>query len=180
MEPFLFEAIRNGWCKLRPGSRRTYDEEDAALSAFHSVCAGITAGRFPELDDRDSLWALLLVITCRKVMRRHRHDNQDLRDVRRTSFDTVFASGADDSQQLSVQQLSAREPSPEFAAVFAETCQAMFDGLDDPALSEIVSLRIEGYSDSEIAGKLNCSRSTVQRRLEVIRRQWQRSEACDE
>jgi hypothetical protein len=26
--------------KLRPETRRVYDEEDAALSAFHSICAG--------------------------------------------------------------------------------------------------------------------------------------------
>ena len=60
--------------KLRPHTRRVYDEEDAAQSAFQSVCAGIAAGRFPELRDRDGLWHLMLVITARKVARRHRHD----------------------------------------------------------------------------------------------------------
>jgi hypothetical protein len=43
------------------------DEEDAALSAFDSVCAGLARGRFPQLSNRDELWSLLVVITTRKV-----------------------------------------------------------------------------------------------------------------
>src|SRR5438094_672479 len=76
----LYDLARK---KLMPETRRVYDEEDAAQSAFHSVCAGIAAGRFPDLQDRDSLWHLLLAITGRKVAHRHRHDRQQRRDVRR-------------------------------------------------------------------------------------------------
>ena len=36
---------------------------------------------------------------------------------------------------------------------------------------------MEAYTDTEIAQQLICSRTTVHRRLEVIRRQLQRSEA---
>ena len=43
------------------------DEEDAALSAFDSLCAGLARGQFPKLADRDDLWRLLVVITTRKV-----------------------------------------------------------------------------------------------------------------
>ena len=35
--------------KLSPETRRVYDEEDADQIAFHSVCAGIAGGRFPDL-----------------------------------------------------------------------------------------------------------------------------------
>ena len=38
--------------KLRPDTRKVYDEQDAAVSAFHSLCVGITEGRFPDLNDR--------------------------------------------------------------------------------------------------------------------------------
>src|SRR5262245_3600822 len=43
------------------------DEEDAALSAFQSLCAGMAEGRFERLKDREDLWRLLVVITIRKV-----------------------------------------------------------------------------------------------------------------
>jgi len=169
----LYETARR---KLRRDSRRVYDEEDAAISAFQSVCAGISAGRFPDLQDRDSLWGLLLVITCRKVIRRHRHDRQQQRDVRRTSYDSVFANSTDDSPPPGLQQVATREPSPEFAAAFADTCESLFESLDDDSMIEIVSLRMHGHTDTEIARQLNCSRSTVQRRLEVIRRHLERTQ----
>ena len=52
--------------KLRAGRRGDMgsDEEDAALSAFDSFCAGATRGQFPALGDRDDLWRLLALITA--------------------------------------------------------------------------------------------------------------------
>jgi len=52
---------------LKDSSRRVQDEEDVAVIAFKSLLAGMTAGRFPELDHRDQLWRLLVVITTRKA-----------------------------------------------------------------------------------------------------------------
>lgn len=169
----LYELGRN---KLRPETRRVYDEEDAAVSAFHSVCAGIAAGRFPDLRDRESLWHLLLAITARKAARRRRYDTRQRRDVRRTLSDSVFASPGDEDMRAGVDALVSREPSPEFAAQFVETCESLFEQLDDPALKQVATLRMEGYADAEIADRLKCSRRTVQRRLEVIRRRCDRLE----
>ena len=45
--------------RLRGARRREADEEDVALSAFDSFCRGVEGGRFPQLKDRDGLWALL-------------------------------------------------------------------------------------------------------------------------
>jgi DNA-directed RNA polymerase specialized sigma24 family protein len=71
-----------------------------------------------------------------------------------------------------VDALTSREPTPEFATQFIEICEVLFDGLPDPMLRQIGWLRLEGYADHEIASQLNCSRRTVQRRLEIIRRRW--------
>src|SRR5262245_52761589 len=51
--------------RLRDAPRRAADEEDVALSAFDSFCRGAERGRFPDLADRDGLWALLMTITAR-------------------------------------------------------------------------------------------------------------------
>src|SRR5262249_36398416 len=48
--------------------RRAADEEDVALSALASFCRGAEQGRFPRLEDRDDLWALLVVIAARKAV----------------------------------------------------------------------------------------------------------------
>ena len=157
--------------KLRPDSRRLYDEEDAALSAFNSFFKGLAAGRFPHLDDRESLLRLLLVITGRKVHQRHRFDQQQQRDVRRDVAGPVFVTAGDGTATLGVDHIEAREPTPEFVASFTETCDRFFERLGDPQLQEIALLRMEGYNDGEIAKQLDCSRCTVQRRLEIVRRE---------
>ena len=54
--------------KLDASRRRAADEEDVVQSAFHSFFRGVARGRFPQLNDRDNLWRLLVVITARKAV----------------------------------------------------------------------------------------------------------------
>ena len=118
----------------------------------------------------NNLVRLLLVITNRKVSRRHRHDRQQRRDVRRTSTELPSTPKTNDLP-VDVCDLESREPSPEFGATFSDTCDQFIDRLGDPKLIEVALLRIEGYTDGEIAERLNCVRSTVQRRLSIVRRE---------
>jgi DNA-directed RNA polymerase specialized sigma24 family protein len=173
---FVSRLYELGRKKLRPETRRVYDEEDAAQSAFHSVCGGIAAGRYPDLGGRGNLWHLLVVITARKVAHRQRHDQQQRRDVHRNLSDSIFSPSRDYSAPAGAGMIVSREPTPEFAAEFVETCERLCKSLDDPALQQVVSLRMEGYTDDEAAERLKCSRRTIQRRLEVIRRHWERLE----
>ena len=48
--------------------RTAADEEDVAISAFHSLCEGVVRGNFPQLHDRDEFWRLLTTITVRKAL----------------------------------------------------------------------------------------------------------------
>ena len=70
----LLELART---KLRNVPRQMADEEDVALSAFHSFYRGATEGRFPQLDDREDLWRLLVTLIARKaanlIQHEHRH-----------------------------------------------------------------------------------------------------------
>ena len=155
--------------KIPSANRVGYDEEDAAQSAFHSLCAGLMQGRFEDVLDRNSLWSLLLVITSRKIAVRRRYDSRQRRDAARSVQESVFSAGGAD---LGLDGMPSREPSPEFAFEFAETCDELFAGLDADKLRQVGLLKMDGYSDSEVAEKLNCSRRTIQRRLELIRRNW--------
>ncbi len=173
----LYEAARK---KLRSTTRPLYDEEDAAQSAFHSVCAGIAAGRFPNLHARENLWRLMLVITSRKIARRHKYDLRQRRDVRRNVSNLVFSNLDDESQIGGVEDLPSREPTPEFAAEFVETCESLSRNLADPQLQQVMALKMEGRSNAEIADRLSCAQRTVRRCLEIIRRQWHRQELAGE
>ena len=127
--------------------------------------------------DRGNLWALLVVITGRKIMNRHRHENQAYRDTSRTISDSVLQT--DHSSELSVlSTLPSREPSPEFAAEVAEMSESLYSILPEPDLRQLVTLKLEGYTNEEAADQLKVTRRTVQRKLERIRRIWLKSIEC--
>src|SRR5882724_11425242 len=87
-ERYFDRLVHVARAKLRAARRRGVDEdeEDAALSAFDSLCAGAARGRFPQLADRDDLWRLLVVITARKAGAQLRRDRRQKR-----GGDRVFA-----------------------------------------------------------------------------------------
>ena len=78
------------------------------------------------------------------------------------------------------EALKSPEPSPEYTAEFLDTCDALFARLRDPLLRRIAEHRLEGFRDEEIAESLSCSRRTVQRKTEIIRRIWNDSEILNE
>ena len=64
------------------------------------------------------------------------------------------------------------EPTPEFAAQVAEECRRLLDRLDDETLRQVAVWKMEGYTNDEIAGRLDCSRRTVTLKLDAIRVIW--------
>jgi RNA polymerase sigma factor (sigma-70 family) len=166
--PRLVWLARRRLCAAAP---RAADEEDVALSAFASFCRGVQAGRFPRLDDRDSLWKILVVFTARKASHLLRDEGRQKRRGGRTSLD----AGSEDAALL--QQVLSREPTPAFAAEVAEQCQRLLALLDNLELTQVAGLKMEGYTNDEIAAQLHCTRRTVQRRLRIIRGRWERDGA---
>jgi DNA-directed RNA polymerase specialized sigma24 family protein len=153
--------------KLLGRPRAAADEEDVALSAFDSFCRDARRNRFPQLNDRDDLWRLLVTMTAQKSLDLVRREQAAKRGGGRTA-------GLD----LGVlAQVVGTEPSPEFAAQVAEECQRLLGALRDPQLQALAVWKMEGYSNEEIAAKLGCVPRTVERRLQVIRKLWSQEEA---
>ncbi len=156
--------------RLKAETRRIYDEEDAALSAFRSLCRGIEAQRFPEISDRDNLWALLVVIASRKIMNRNRYDAQQRRSGNRTCHESVLQPSSEIHSPL--LNVPAREPTPELAAEVADLSQYLLQLLPETDLQQLVLLKLEGHTNEEAAELMSVTRRTVQRKLERIRRHW--------
>jgi DNA-directed RNA polymerase specialized sigma24 family protein len=142
--------------------RRAADEEDVALSAFHSLCRGVREGRFPNLADRDDLWRLLVVITAHKAIRL-------VRDQRRQKRGGGVLP-ENDAEASAISEIVGHEPTPEFAAQVAEEFGRLLDRLGDRELCSVAVWRMEGDTNEQIAGKLGCAIRTVERRLSLIRR----------
>jgi RNA polymerase sigma-70 factor (ECF subfamily) len=142
--------------------RQKVDPEDVLQSVFQSFFAKSTEGHF-DLRDWDSLWAILTVITLRKCGRHLKHFRAARRDVRRE----VPGTGPDD---LGDWEAVCREPSPTEAAVLSETLEQLLRGLEGRH-RDIVTLRLQGYANPEIAARLGCTERTIQRVLDRVR-QW--------
>jgi len=157
--------------KIQGAGYASRDEEDVALSAFDSFCRGAEAGRFPRLDDRENLWHLLVVLTGRKAWHLVRDEGRHKRG-RAPMSPAETPSGLGNESELG--QLLSREPTPEFAAQLAEEYQILLDRLADRQLERIAVRKMEGYTNEEIAGELGCTVRTVERKLRIIRANWQR------
>ena len=157
--------------RMSPSTRRIYDEEDAAVSAFRSLCRGIEAQRFPDVGDRGNLWALLVVITSRKIANQYRYEHQQRRNANQTLTESILQR-SDGSCIGVLQSLPTQEPTPAFAAEVADMSEYLMSQLQESELQRIVLLKLEGHTNDDVAEQLNITRRTVQRKLERIRRIW--------
>jgi DNA-directed RNA polymerase specialized sigma24 family protein len=176
-EHYFAKLVTVARTKLRRMRKTTADEdeEDAALSAFNSFCAGAARGKFPQLADRDDIWRLLVVITARKAMAQANRAGRQKRGGGRVVEEAVlFGHGLDgtDSSVAGLERIAAQGPSPEFAAMMAEECRRLLDSLEDDSLRQVALSRMEGYTNDEIALQLGCARRTVARRLDLIKQTW--------
>jgi DNA-directed RNA polymerase specialized sigma24 family protein len=157
--------------KLGDAQRRDADEEDVALSTFKSFWRGVKEGRFPDLEDPTDLWRLLVVITDRKVHRLHARRNCEKRGPGLVRGESVFA-GADNEEERGLEQVVGKGLTPEFADAVADACQDLLAALPDDVLRQIAQAKLEGYTNQEIADKLEIGLSTIERKLNRIRAIW--------
>src|SRR6516162_8561989 len=131
-------------------------DEDVALRSFHSVYQRLRDPARPlDLSGRDDLWRLLATRTISRaidLIRRHRPGE---------------VPGDPD-----VAQLLSREPTPQEAAEVADECRRLLDSLPEPDLRQIALWKVEGYTNEEIAARLDCVPRTIERKVSRIRLLW--------
>lgn len=154
--------VRTARWRLQGFHSRLADEEDIALSAFKSFCRA--SEDLPELRDRVSLWPFLLMLVARKVSRLVRHERRSKRLGR--------PAAAPRGMEALMNEIPGREPPPDLALQISDECQNLFDRLPDDSLRAIAGMKLEGYTNGEIARHLGCGHRTVERKLQVIRQLW--------
>lgn len=150
--------------KMGNASRRIADEEDVALSVFHSLCNGASAGRFERLNDRDDLWKLLVAITGMKAVDQIRRQTALKRGGGMVRGDSIIAAGFDEFMNS--------DPTPEFLLFMEEQQANLFAALSDDSQRAVARLRFEGYSNQEISDQTGMALRSVERKLRVIRETW--------
>lgn len=157
--------------KLQGARRRTADEDDVVQNAFHSFFQGVAKGRFPQLNDRDNLWRVLVVLTARKAINQVRKERRKIEGGVTLSTDPTISLVEDDEDTL-LQRIVGQEPTPEMAAQVVEQYELLLHRLGDENLRQIALWKLDGSTNGEIADRLGCSRRTVIRKLETIRLIW--------
>lgn len=155
--------VRLASSRLTAGGARAADAEDVALDAFFGLCQQLSrpasVERFPELHNRTHLWKLLACFTVREAFDLATKENR-----RRAIVSDETALGVE-----GFERFAGREPPPEFAAAVAD----LLEYLPSDQLRAVAIGKMEGRTNPEIARRLGCAVSTIERKLQVIRLLWQ-------
>jgi DNA-directed RNA polymerase specialized sigma24 family protein len=168
------DLLRYARRKLLDGPRRAVDEEDVALSAFHSLCRGAQRDVFEKLDDRSDLWQLLMMLSARKAARKRQTERRKKRGGGNVRGDSAFVP-RDGGSQEGFEQIAAAGLSPDFLPILEDELQRLMRATGDEDLREIALLRMEGHSNKEIAQKTGRALRSVERKLQLIRQIWEQS-----
>ena len=152
-------AARLRHARARPPTR------GRGISAFDSFCGGPSKAGFPgstTVTTSGECWSQSPPARPRlgPAQRRLKRGGGRVRTEADLALAALEAGG--------IAQAPAGEPSPELAAILADECRRLFDALPEPSLREAARMRLEGYTDREIAAVQNCGLSTVERRLRTI------------
>ena len=154
------------------------DEEDVLQSMYKSFCVRQRRGDF-DLANRDQLWNMLVQITLRKARNAANRHLQGKRDVRREDVNPSADDPDGDRMVTILDRIDSDGPTPAEAALLNEALEQRFQMLKDPGLRQIAFWKLEGYTNEEIAKKLECTLRTVERKLGRIRGYWGIGEAQD-
>jgi RNA polymerase sigma-70 factor, ECF subfamily len=152
--------------------RRKVDPEDVVQSAYKSFFLRYGAGKL-EVQDWGNLWSLLTLLTLRKCLDRVDYHHAGCRDVRREA-----AAQPDTAGPEPWWEAVAREPTPEEAAVLAETVEQLLRKLE-PDERPVLQLSLQGYTSQEISAQLGRAERTVRRIRERVRKRLQRMQLED-
>lgn len=164
-ERFFQSLVLLARSRIKP-ARRVAGSEDIALEVFLEFCDCLAspdaAMRFPQLQTRDHLWKLLACFTVRTAF------DHNQKQIRRNKIVCGESALGDEGFAL----FASREPAPEFTAAVQE----LLDRLQEDSLRIVALCKMEGFTNTEIARQMDCSPSTVERKLRAIRSIWKSAE----
>ena len=139
--------------------KQRFDEQDVAQSAFRSFARQMHEQDF-QFDNRNDVANLLFAIAANKAKEKARYHLRQKRGVDQEVYLSNLAN------------LDRTEPTPDEQVAFEEILELIGSFEDDE--QKIIQLKLDGYSQKEIATQVRCSERTVRRKLKVIQKQLER------
>jgi RNA polymerase sigma-70 factor (ECF subfamily) len=152
------------------------EPEDVVQSAYKSFFLRYGEGALAA-EGWDGLWGLLTTITLRKCADRARFHRAERRDLARESpLATNYTSGnSDGAGGPPWHEAAGREPTPDQAAVLAETVESLLRPLAADERT-IVELSLQGCSTQEISEQTGRAERSVRRIRETVRKHLERQQ----
>ncbi len=171
-EAYSEKLLRYAKKKLACMPRRAVDEEDVIVSAMNSYFAAAKTGQLAP-ENRNELWKLLTTITVRKANAQIRRHYAQKRGGGVVRGESVFLDRmATDQEHYGINQVIDDRNLDVMSGQLIQMCEEKLTMLNDDSLREVAILRLEGYSNDEMAEQLHCSRATIKRKLARIREKW--------
>lgn len=167
----LLRIARQHLANLPPGA---VDEEDVTQSVFGSIFRGAAEGRFANISTRDELWWLLLGLTRQKTVNHIRREMAQKRCTYDRDRNGANGKSASAARVFSLNELIGSAPTPDFVVALQEQYEWLLNKLRNTRLREIAVLRLLGYSVPEISQRIGVGVRAIERKLQLIRNQWQR------
>jgi DNA-directed RNA polymerase specialized sigma24 family protein len=162
--------------KLAGSPTRAEDEEDVALCALNSFFQSVQQGRYPQLRDRHGLWPLLARITEFKAVNLRQKVRAKKRGGGFVRGDSAFQVGGLEELVGGIENAAVAGPSDGFAESLNLMCRELMEQLGgDESLVQIARLKLEGYTNAEIATRIGRVPRTVERKLDLIRTLWSKA-----
>ena len=141
--------------------------DDVVQSVCRTFFRRAMSGQF-DLSEQECLWRLLCAITLTKVREKERFHR---RQKRHMNWEQEEATDRDDAHAV-IDDLVASDPTPEEAAMFAEELERLLAGFDKDKQA-VVELKLQQFTNAEIAERLGCSVHTVRRILKHVQKRLQ-------
>lgn len=148
--------------RQRLGSAATEDRinEDIAESAFASLLSGTGKNRLPKLDDRESLWRLVVKMISREA------DQYETRKKLREEHPET------EREVAAFEDFVAQKPTPKAIEQLEHQTNRWLKLLPNDLHRDIAALRLEGFAVKDVAKRLALTPDVVREYEARIRNYW--------
>ena len=147
--------------------KRRVGPEDVVQSACRTFFRRVSDGQF-DLPDADALWRLMCAITLQKARRVARDQSRQKR-----SFENEQYFDATKSSTPSESDLSGDAITPLDEVLVADELRSLLGSLGEEEC-QVLDLKLQQFTNDEIAEKIGCSERTVRRLTKKIQSTWTR------
>lgn len=166
----IFQSSLRAYLRKRIGPKLQNDvgASDVMQSAFLSLWKRLEDASKPPIEEHEELWKLLITIARRKLSKRWRQIYTQRRGEGRIFNGTDLAADGSSAAGI-LETITIDEASSQITAEIDDLSECL-----DAECQTIVSMKLSGMTNEEIATALDCSKRRIERKNALIRKAFAR------